>query len=147
MMPVVATTLRRFGTRGAQRGQAIIETALILPLLILLLGATCDFGIFMFEREQAGSCVRSVARRAAVRDANALSVDLSPQCETAASNGLSLTPGYTTAQAGSPVTATVDFQYDPVFLDLLLPVDGWSPITNMRITATSTMRLEGQQAP
>ena len=137
--------------KGALRGQATLEFALILPLLLALVGGTCDFGMFMFQREQAASCVRTVARKASVRITTAMSTTAAPQCQKAASKGaaaFTMSPSTisgTSPAAGSDVTVAIDYLYDPVFLDLILPMNGWSPLTNMRVTASITMRMEAAQ--
>jgi Flp pilus assembly protein TadG len=137
--------------KRALRGQATLEFALILPLLLALVGGTCDFGMFMFQREQAASCVRTVARKASVRSATAMSTTEAPQCQKAASKGASAftmsptTITGTTPAAGSNVTVTINYLYDPIFLDLILPMTGWSPLTSMWVTASVTMRMEAAQ--
>jgi Flp pilus assembly protein TadG len=148
-------------TRRALRGQAVIEMALILPILLILVGSAVDFGLFMFQREQAGACVREVARKAAVRNVKSMitdpdSADLVPQCKLAAKMkaGTAGAPALATAfqpptgigpitpSAETPITASIDFPYNPIFLDLLIPMDGWSPLTSMRIQVSVTMRME-----
>jgi Flp pilus assembly protein TadG len=160
-MPQMVIPWRRWVTREALRGQAVIEMAIILPILLVLVGSAVDFGLFMFQREQAGACVREVARKAAVRNADATitdpnSANLVPQCKLAAKMkaGTAGAPALasafvppavinsTTPAAGIAVTASIDFPYNPIFLDLAFPIDGWSPLTNMRITVSVTMRME-----
>jgi Flp pilus assembly protein TadG len=130
--------------RGALRGQATIEFVLILPLLLVLVGIVCDVGVYMFEREQAASCVRTVARKASVRSATVMSLAEAPQCQKAAdASALTLNPSTITPSspaAGTSVTATIDYTYNPVFLDLAIP--DWTPIGNLPIKASATMRME-----
>jgi len=120
-------------------------------LLLALVGGTCDFGMFMFQREQAASCVRTVARKASVRITTAMSTTEAPQCQKAASKGAAAftmsptTINGTSPLSGSNVTVTIDYLYDPIFLDLILPMNGWSPLTTMRVTASVTMRMEAAQ--
>jgi Flp pilus assembly protein TadG len=155
--PTMVIPRRHWMTRGAMRGQAIIEMALILPLLILLVGSAVDFGLFMFQREQAGACVREVARKATVRNVKAMitdpdSADLVPQCKVAAqirANGggtAAFNPptgiSATAPVAETPVSASIDYPYNPIFLDLAFPIEDWSPLTSMRITVSVTMRME-----
>ena len=128
-------------TRGKRRGQAMIEFAVILPLFILLIGGVVDFGIYMFQREQASSCVRTVARKASVRsEPSAKSLAGAPQCTVAANKGaLTLNPdypNYKTAGAGTNVSASISYQYVPILLGNFVP--GLS----MPVTATVTMRME-----
>ncbi len=54
--------------RGAQgeRGQALVEMALVLPLLALLLFAIIDFGLALNARIQVANAVREGARVGAI---------------------------------------------------------------------------------
>jgi len=80
-----------------------------------------------------------------------MSTTEAPQCQKAASKGsaaFTMNPTTitgTTPAAGSNVTVTIDYLYDPVFLDLILPMDGWSPLSTMQVTASVTMRMEAAQ--
>jgi Flp pilus assembly protein TadG len=119
----------------------MIEFAVILPLFLLLTGGVIDFGIYMFQREQASSCVRTVARKASVRSETAKSVAEAPQCTTAVNKAaLTLTPDYPTYKtygAGKNVTAAISYQYTPIFLGSLIPGG-----IAMPVTASVTMRME-----
>jgi hypothetical protein len=132
-------------TRGKRRGQGIIEFAVILPLFLLLVGGVVDFGLFMFQREEAASCTREVARRAAVRVAPAVvSADV-PQCDRVNDLGeLDLPPGYLDLDGGESVTVGIDYPYDPIFLDAVIPMNRGSPIS-LDVTASVTMRMEAGQ--
>jgi Flp pilus assembly protein TadG len=119
----------------------MIEFAVILPLFLLLLGGVVDFGIYMFQREQASSCVRTVARKASVRSETAKSIAEAPQCQKASSkSALTLTPdypAYKTWGAGKNVTASINYQYTPIFLGMVIPGG-----ISMPVSATMTMRME-----
>ena len=55
--------------RGRQSGQALLELALVAPILILLLAALVQFAL-IFERQVGiSNAVREAARRAATYDA------------------------------------------------------------------------------
>jgi Flp pilus assembly protein TadG len=154
-MPQTVIPGRRWVTRGALRGQAVIEMALILPLLLFLVGGVVDFGLFMFQREQANACVREVARKAIVRSLTAAMTDptsltLLPQCKLAATKKAGppalasalVVPAVTssTPPFGTAVTASISFPYDPIFLDMVLP--GFTSITSLQITSSITMSME-----
>ena len=136
--------MTRLFTKGKRRGQAILEFALILPLILILVGGVVDFGVYMFQREQAGACVRTVARKASVRKITALSITESPQCTTASNKGggpnLTLDPafgaGYMTAPAGTNVRATITYSYTPVLLGVFVPG------ISMPVNASVAMRME-----
>ncbi len=53
-------------TRHWQRGQALIELALVLPLIFVFLLILVDFGIALDHREVIQHAVREGARRAAI---------------------------------------------------------------------------------
>lgn len=48
--------------RRSERGSLLVETALVLPLLILMLLAGVDLGMWVFQTTQAASAARSGAR-------------------------------------------------------------------------------------
>jgi Flp pilus assembly protein TadG len=164
-MPQMVIPWRRWVTRGALRGQAVIEMAIIMPILLVLVGSAVDFGLFMFQREQAGACVREVARKATVRNLDAMITDpnsalLVQQCKLAARMraGTAGAPALATAfepptgigpaapLAGTAISASIDYPYNPIFLDLAFPIGGWSPLTNMRVKVKVTMRMEAGAA-
>lgn len=49
-----------------QKGQALIETAIILPLLLLLIFALCDYARAMYTQNTLNNAARAAARAAAV---------------------------------------------------------------------------------
>lgn len=51
-----------------QKGVSIIEFALVLPVLLLFLGGTIDFGIIFFINHMAGNAAREGARLAAISE-------------------------------------------------------------------------------
>ncbi|MED5374135.1 MAG: TadE/TadG family type IV pilus assembly protein [Myxococcota bacterium] len=60
--------------RQGRRGNAGIEMALTLPVLLLLLGGIVDFGLYFSDAQKANHAVRQAARAAAGTD-----YDLAPQ--------------------------------------------------------------------
>jgi hypothetical protein len=68
-------TKRRFWTikinRSRERGQSIVEFALLAPVLILLFMGMFDFGWLLHKQIQMDNAVRLGARRAAVGATNA----------------------------------------------------------------------------
>lgn len=126
-----------------QRGQTLVEIAIILPLLILLLMATIEFGRIFFTylsvtgaaREAARSTVISTQKddatiRQRVEDAASwltardLTVEISPASENSRTSGV-------------PLTITVSYPvalYTPL-LSQIMP----NPFT---VTAQTTMRIE-----
>jgi len=143
--------MRRLFTRGKRRGQSIIEFALILPLFLILTGGVVDYGVYMFQREQAASCVRTVARMIVVRSpaaptgANSATWStLAPQCAKAVQQGGTafVAPGVNSSSpvGGSEIEVKVNYSYAPIFLSRAIP--GLTRITIMPVTATIKMRME-----
>lgn len=54
---------------GAVRGQALVEFALVLPLLVMVLAGTITLGIGVFYQQQLGNAAREAARYAIVHSA------------------------------------------------------------------------------
>ncbi len=120
-----------------RRGQAIIETALVLPLLLTLVFGIAEMGLYMYDYVQAANCAREAARRAAVRDATAGSP---PYCISATLQP-SLTYEFPDKRAGSNVTAAVNSSHQWLVNSNLIP-----GLTNpMPLHATVVMRMEGQK--
>ena len=62
---MVATRMRPAGRRG--RGQALVEFALILPVLMLILGAVIQFGLIFWAQNTLTQVVRDTGRWAATQ--------------------------------------------------------------------------------
>jgi hypothetical protein len=144
-MSAVSTRVRWLAR--PRKGQAVIETALVLPLLLVLMFGIAELGLYMFDYVQAINCAREAARRAAVRDPDA---DEPPYCVSAELLPTLTAEGgdYMTAPAGSDVTAEVDYNHDWIIIHMLVPLLGGSPLPDSwPISATVVMRLEGVQVP
>jgi hypothetical protein len=68
-MSIMRITIRQ--RARAQRGVAIVELALILPVVTLLLVGILEFGIIMFEKNDVVQAARDGARQAAVNTSGA----------------------------------------------------------------------------
>ena len=124
------------GRTGQKPGQAIVEMAVIMTVLLTLMIGTIDMGIFMYKYVQAANCVRESARRAVVRDPDAGSPDYCLGAELTPS----LTPGYMTLPTGEEVTATIDVPYNWAAIDTFVPGLG-----SVHLKASTTMKMEGQK--
>jgi len=62
---------------GRTRGQTLVETALVMPLLVMFLVGIVAFGIGVFYQQQLNNAVREAARHAAIHSAT------HPFCSTA----------------------------------------------------------------
>ena len=100
-------------TRRSERGSAVVEFALVLPLVLLVVLALVQVGLFARDRLLVEAAVRSAVRAAAVQDDDAAV----RAAALAAAPGLveaNLTLAITRAGArGSPVTVHVTY-VDPV---------------------------------
>ena len=138
-------------TRSAihdERGQALVEFALVLPLLLFLLFAMLDFGKAYNYWNDANHLTAEAARFAVVNrkpdpvNVASLQMQIRQQSDTAElrNGGASTTAAQVcvafpngTSNVGDPVQVTMTFTYD------FLPVVGFA---NKTVTTSSIMRLE-----
>jgi hypothetical protein len=129
--------LRRREQCRTKAGQAIVEMALAIMLLLTLTFGTADIGLFMYDYVQAANCVREAARRASVRAADAASP---PYCVD--SDLIPVVPaGYQDFPAGSEVNVTLTKAHEWIVICHLVP--GMSCTYN--ITTRTSMRMEGRE--
>src|SRR5687767_7713518 len=128
---------RRTALTKPRPGQAIIETALVIMILLTLTFGTADIGLYMYDYVQAANCVRESARRAAVRDPNAATP---PYCISS-----SLVPqvpaGYMDLPAGDEVQVTLTKNHNWIAICYFVP--GMS--CTIEIKAATSMRMEGRK--
>jgi hypothetical protein len=119
-----------------RRGQALIETALVLPILLTLVFGIAEISMFMYDYVQAANCAREAARRASVRgDAP----ESPPYC---ISTTLKPTVTYQNdGKAGSDVTAVVNSTHQWLIIGNLIPGLGNSTPLYARVV----MRMEGEK--
>ena len=123
------------GPRHQHRGQALIEFAMVVMILLTLVGGIFDFSIYMYRYVQASNCVREAARRAVVRADDAANP---PYCVDA-SLAPNLSPSdYKSLDAGDEVTASIDTVHNWFVIDQFIPVMG----PTVPITASTSMRME-----
>ena len=129
-------TVRRRGARRREAGQATVELALLLPVVLLLLLAVLQVGLLARDVVLVAHASREAARAAAV--------DPAPSAARAAairSSGLSadrVTVRVTgRGSAGSRVRASVTYRA-PTTVPLVGALVG-----DRAITSTATMRVEG----
>ena len=114
-----------------QKGQAIVEMAIVMVLLLTLTFGVLDMGVYMYRYIQAANCVREYARRTVVNEPTT-----DTYCVDAA-----LTP--TVSVSGEIVTATIDSNYNWMVVSYLIP--GLGP--SAPLDAQVTMRMEVQVSP
>ena len=121
-----------------ERGQAVLETALVLPLLLTLMFGIAEMGLYMYDYVQAANCAREAARRAAVRAANP---DSPPYCVSATLHPTLTYADPSKKSAGTDVTATVNSTHHWLVIDNLVPGLGAS----QPLHAAVTMRMEPEK--
>jgi Flp pilus assembly protein TadG len=129
--------LTRLQTRN-QRGQAMTEFALVMPLLLLLLLSIIQFGIVFNQYITLTDAVRAGARKGTVaRRLKSPETAVDTQVRNAAtdlkSSDLQVTVTSSWAQ-GSDVTVTATYPYDIKLLGLV--------VKSGRLTSTVTERVE-----
>ncbi|HEX9290756.1 MAG TPA: TadE family protein [Anaeromyxobacteraceae bacterium] len=135
---------KRHGGRGRERGAAVVEFALVLPLLLMLVLGAIDWGWYFYLREVVTNAAREGARAGSV---SALGSSAAAAAETAATTYLTnLGLGAGTATATTPVvsgtnTVRVVVTYTAGSLSgFTLP--GFQSLVPANITATVQMRGE-----
>jgi len=129
------------GARG-ERGQALVEFALVLPLLALLLVAIIDFGLALNARIQVANAVREGARVGSVVWAQEDAEELIAQtvlARTGAVVNADLGPVEVSFPEGKYPGASVQVHLDCQY-NFLMP--GLSGIVQVGCGSEATMRLE-----
>jgi Flp pilus assembly protein TadG len=148
MLVKLQMPLRKRTTEKKNPGQAIIEMAFVMTILLMLSFGMADFGLLLTAEIQASNCAREVARRAVVRDGGATGAcsGYTALNALAGSPTVTLTPGYMTAAAGSSVTARVDGTYTFIaiapIINALIPGSAFP--TTSTVGSETTMRMEGK---
>jgi len=146
-LPLLGRLRRRASKR--EPGQAMIEMAIVMSILMILSFGLVDFGLFLTGYIRASNCAREMTRAAVVRNASAASVcgndQITPLFESAT---FTLSPAtYMSANAGTSVTATVSGTYRwkaiAPLINAFFPGTPWSP--TITTTTTATMRMEGSR--
>ena len=120
-------------TRGNEDGQALVEFALVLPILVLLLIGMMEFGLLLYNQQVITNASREGARFGIVSrnprwDVNQISAVVDNYCLNhmiTFGSGTPLTVGPTTGGPHPPasaaafqdtLTVVVEFQYDFLIL-------------------------------
>jgi Flp pilus assembly protein TadG len=128
--------------KNNERGQAVVEFAVILPVLLLILFSILQFGIVFNNYIQVTAAAREGARKAAV--SRGLGTSGATNAAIAAAKGaapgldqsqLTVTlPGSPSFAAGTDVTVQVSYPYS---INILGQVVG-----SGNLTSSTTMRVE-----
>ncbi len=154
MPAVVRTSGGRSGALRRRRrtpaGQGLVEFALVLPILLLIVVAVFDLGMYVFAANDVANAARKGVRVAIVDQTSGAAADAAIQQATA----LGLTPGDVSVTFKSPdlssgcapvkvnciAEVTVSYEWEPVaksvlLLGLIFP----GPVT---VSTTSRMPVE-----
>jgi len=148
-----------FKPAQAQRGVAMVEFAIALPLLLLLLLAVAEFGRMLYHYNNLLQANRDAVRYLAGKawNGNLGQVEINPVVEAMTKNlavygvpmpqsGYEVVPGLTTANVtisavGSEhVQVSTSYQFQPVIGNSLPALVGNAIPLNITLTATSVMR-------
>ena len=156
-------TLKTVVTRS-ERGQAIIELALTLPLLLLIVLGVFDFGLMFQKYEVVTNAAREGARVGVLPDytpadaqlraldylavggltgptrACGTALAVNTRCANAVVSTTTIT-GSSPAKTVEQVTMTVEFDYEYQFVGPIMSLFGGT-LGVSRLRAVSTMRIE-----
>jgi Flp pilus assembly protein TadG len=120
-----------------QKGQALVEFALVLPVLILILFGIMEFGYLLMTYNVLTGAAREGVRVAAVTAPDIGRVQTAAQNLLSASNISGATVSVMGPNASNEVTVTVQFNYTPI-TGAIIP-----GVTTFLLVRSSTMRWEG----
>lgn len=165
----MAAVIRRSG-RSRERGAALVELALSLPLLLVLIAGIVDFALLFQRYEVLANAVREGARVAVlpgyseshvklrVRDYMKVGLGLndsqlaavmptSPDAITVTCSNLSITPPGGTAQTFPTVIVSGAYNHSFLLLGPVMALINGSWGSSIQLTASSRMRLEPGASP
>lgn len=133
---------RVYRGRHARRGAAVVEMAVVTPLLLMMMFGIIEFGWVFMVQETITNAVREAARVAALQGSTEADIQ-TRFAEAIQPTGISVTPDMLTitrATAANPVeTVRVSIPYSQVSL-----VGGWLGLDISRnIGSSCSMRKEG----
>jgi Flp pilus assembly protein TadG len=138
----------RGGRVRSRRGGAVLETALVMGLLIMLSFGTAEYGYFFFVKNILAGAARDGVRAAI--PATALNSDVTSAISSAMSAAHISSTNYTvttspaditTATSGTPVTVTITCTWGTVGVTPLPVAMGGIPNTK-QVTGVAVMRKE-----
>lgn len=113
------------------QGQALVEFALVIMLLVVLLAATIDFGRAVFNYGAVYNAAREGARYGSVHPTDVTGIQNAARALTGRLDPLSVVVGY----SGSRINVTVVYEYRPA-TPLLTPFMGGSDFITLRSTSS-----------
>jgi Flp pilus assembly protein TadG len=121
-----------------ERGQAVVEFALIVPLLVLLTMGMVDFGRVFYSYEALANAAREGARYCALNPGNASGTQSRVNGEVNGTVASVTASGCTNQPRGQPVTVTVTAPFAPV-TPLICTVISCDPGNTITVRAEATM--------
>lgn len=128
------------GLLKSKKGQSVIETALVLPIVILILTGIIDFGIMFSNYILITSISREAARAAALgftdSDVKLVAQDMAQMLDKDRMH-MKIYPAEAYREKGSEVSVTVEYK-NVMFTPIVSSVVG-SPV---KLTSKTIMRVE-----
>lgn len=125
---------------SAKRGQAVVETALVLPIVILILMGIIDFGLMFNNYIVLSNASRECARKAAVGGTDTEIISLAndlTRTMNSSKRSITIYPSEYYRKKGEQVSITVE--YDNV---LITPVISAILNKSVHLKAKTVMRVE-----
>ena len=124
-----------------KKGQSLVETAIILPIILILIMGIIDFGLLFNNYILISNAAREGARNAALGGEDALVVQTVQNMTTAldiTKMTITISPGYSSRNHGVGVSVTVTYKNT-----MLTPlIDKFFPGGIATLKSTSMMRVE-----
>ncbi|MEX2236491.1 MAG: TadE family protein [Dehalococcoidia bacterium] len=136
--------IRRPGSRRGERGQALVEFALVLPLLLIMLFGIIDFGRAL----QTYITINNASREGARFGSISPSGNIQQKVRTAAGDfgdDVTIVVSFPSGQdSGDSVIVDVDYEYQMItpLGAMLSTFTGGSLGTSIGLSSSSDMRLE-----
>lgn len=138
--------MRLFRRRSEDGGQAMVEFAIVLPLLLMLMIAVFEFGRAWNVYQVLTDAARHAARSAVVADPTVTQDSVIQIAQNAMARGaINVSKATVTVTGfrtgtGTPASVTIQLPYEFV---VLRPFMGWTAAeSNFTMTTTFTMRNE-----
>ncbi|MDO8616501.1 MAG: pilus assembly protein [Dehalococcoidia bacterium] len=130
---------------GGERGQALTELVLLLPIFLILVFAIVDFGMGFHSYITVTNSAREGARLGAVGGSSAaIAQRVRDTASTLDQGNLTVTVTNAQGPVGQSVTVKADYQYNLItpLTGLMSFVSGGSIGPTLDVTSTAEMRLE-----
>lgn len=137
---VVAPTEKRSRRRRnrKQRGQSLVEFAMVAPLFLLMVFGMVDFGIGFYSWITVTNAAREGARLGAVQGTQGeIVARVNASADQLDTTKMTVTVVNAQGLPGEAVAVDVDYDFQ-----LMTPLAGLMGVANINISSTSTMRLE-----